>query len=213
MCIGQDVRGNIKLSLKATLPQVSSKKSNVTEEPVPVSKEAPKVWTSVGNMPNEQEEQKLTEKPVTPSIPGFLIRSAAECDEEDKTAGLNKVSKSNSNTLQAAKKGRKQKTKVPESDDSDASIFSSGLSSHTVDRLNDEDAKVVSPLSAKSLKLGMQVTAKVYQIRALGLVLDLGNGVHGMYRFEVRIAYGSELACISRTIFCFHIFFLCCHFV
>jgi polyribonucleotide nucleotidyltransferase len=63
--------------------------------------------------------------------------------------------------------------------------------------LNDEDAKVVSPLSAKSLKLGMKIAAKVYQIRALGLVLDLGNGVRGMYRFEVRIANDFELACIS----------------
>ncbi|KAL9366991.1 hypothetical protein Peur_038190 [Populus x canadensis] len=194
MCIGQDVRGNIKLSLKATLPQLKSKKNNVTEEPVPVIKEAPKVWTSVGNLPNEQEEQKLTDaelmlsrstvKPSTSSNPGFLIRSAAECDEEDKTVSLNQGSKSNSKTLRATKRDRKQKTKVPESDDSDASIYSSGHSSHTVDRLNDEDAKVVSPLSAKSLKLGMKIAAKVYQIRALGLVLDLGNGVRGMYRFE-----------------------------
>lgn len=194
MCIGQDVRGNIKLSLKATLPQLKSKKNNVTEEPVPVIKEAPKVWTSVGNLPNEQEEQKLTDaelmlsrstvKPSTSSNPGFLIRSAAECDEEDKTVSLNQGSKSNSKTLRATKRDRKQKTKVPESDDSDASIYSSGHSSHTVDHLNDEDAKVVSPLSAKSLRLGMKIAAKVYQIRALGLVLDLGNGVRGMYRFE-----------------------------
>lgn len=194
MCIGQDVRGNIKLSLKATLPQLKSKKNNVTEEPVPVIKEAPKVWTSVGNLPNEQEEQKITDaelmlsrstvKPSTSSNPGFLIRSAAECDEEDKTVSLNQGSKSNSKTLRATKRDRKQKTKVPESDDSDASIYSSGHSSHTVDHLNDEDAKVVSPLSAKSLRLGMKIAAKVYQIRALGLVLDLGNGVRGMYRFE-----------------------------
>lgn len=194
MCIGQDVRGNIKLSLKATLPQLKSKKNNVTEEPVPVIKEAPKVWTSVGNLPNEQEEQKITDaelmlsrstvKPSTSSNPGFLIRSAAECDEEDKTVSLNQGSKSNSKTLRATKRDRKQKTKVPESDDSDASIYSSGHSSHAVDRLNDEDAKVVSPLSAKSLRLGMKIAAKVYQIRALGLVLDLGNGVRGMYRFE-----------------------------
>jgi polyribonucleotide nucleotidyltransferase len=132
MCIGQDVRGNIKLSLKATLPQLKSKKNNVTEEPVPVIKEAPKVWTSVGNLPNEQEEQKLTDaelmlsrstvKPSTSLNPGFLIRSAAECDEEDKTVSLNQGSKSNSKTLRATKRDRKRKTKVPESDDSDASI-------------------------------------------------------------------------------------------
>lgn len=207
MCIGQDVRGNIKLSLKATLPQLKSKKNNVTEEPVPVIKEAPKVWTSVGNLPNEQEEQKFTDaesmlsrstvKPSSSSNPGFLIRSAAECDEEDKTVSLNQGSKSTSKTLRATRRDRKGKTKVTESDDSDASIYSSGHSSHTVDRLNDEDTKVVSPLSAKSLKLGMKIAAKVYQIRALGLVLDLGNGVRGMYRFEVRIANDIELTCIS----------------
>lgn len=34
------------------------------------------------------------------------------------------------------------------------------------------------------LKIGTKVTAKVYQIRARGLVLDLGGGLRGMYRFE-----------------------------
>ncbi|KAK7266060.1 hypothetical protein RIF29_18700 [Crotalaria pallida] len=39
-------------------------------------------------------------------------------------------------------------------------------------------------VTAKDLKLGTKVTAKVYQIRAHGLILDLGGGLPGMYRFE-----------------------------
>ncbi|XP_071705212.1 polyribonucleotide nucleotidyltransferase 2, mitochondrial-like [Rutidosis leptorrhynchoides] len=35
------------------------------------------------------------------------------------------------------------------------------------------------------LKLGMKVTAKIREVRACGLVLDLGGGIKGMYRFEV----------------------------
>ncbi|KAL3629196.1 Polyribonucleotide nucleotidyltransferase 2, mitochondrial [Castilleja foliolosa] len=41
-----------------------------------------------------------------------------------------------------------------------------------------------APLDAKKLKIGTKLTAKVHQIRAHGLVLDLGGGIHGMYRFE-----------------------------
>ncbi|CAK7328087.1 unnamed protein product [Dovyalis caffra] len=283
MCIGQDVRGNIKLSLKATLPQLRSEKDNVTERPVSVNKEASKVWASVGNMPNEQEEQKPTVdelevsrsigNPSTSSVPAFLIRSPAECDKEDKTVILNRGSKSKSKTSRASKWDSKQKANVPESDDSNSSIFSSVLSSHTVDNLNQQeeqkstvdelevsrsmgnpstssisafqirsavecdedktvrlnrgsksnsktlrasklgrrrkanvpesDAEVGPPLSAKTLEVGMKVAAKVYQIRTHGLVLDLGGGVRGMYRFETNekrdFEIGDELLveCIS----------------
>ena len=36
-----------------------------------------------------------------------------------------------------------------------------------------------------SIKLGDVVTAKVYQIRAYGLVLELSDGVRGMHKFVV----------------------------
>lgn len=48
----------------------------------------------------------------------------------------------------------------------------------------DEETEKEAP-TAKNLKLGMRVTAKVHKVLGRGLVLDLGNGVRGMYRFEV----------------------------
>lgn len=45
-------------------------------------------------------------------------------------------------------------------------------------------SKAEAPLDAKNLKLGMELTAKVHQIRAHGLVLDLGSDIRAMYRFE-----------------------------
>lgn len=54
---------------------------------------------------------------------------------------------------------------------------------------SDEVAEKEDPISAKKLKLGAKVTAKVHQVRARGLVLDLGNGIRGMYRFEVWIVH------------------------
>lgn len=57
---------------------------------------------------------------------------------------------------------------------------------------NNEDApakKSQQPVSVDNLKLGTKLTAKVQQIRARGLVLDLGNGIRGMYRFEVQLIF------------------------
>ncbi|KAF5961969.1 hypothetical protein HYC85_003178 [Camellia sinensis] len=56
--------------------------------------------------------------------------------------------------------------------------------SHEPDDLNDKEAVVEASISLKNLKLGMKVIAKVHQIRARGIVLDLGDGIRGMYRFE-----------------------------
>lgn len=204
MCIGQDVRGNIKLSLKATLPQLGSDANNMAEGSGPVMKETPDVWPSVGSESSGQEEQKpvVDELQVsrsvvddsTSSLPSFLIRTAAECDEEEKSASLSQDSKSDckgasktSKTIQASKSGRKKKTKPSQNDNLDVPFLSSGLVSHTQNNLNDKEAAVEAPISAKNLKVGTKVTAKVHQVRALGLVLDLGSGLRGMYRFEVCI--------------------------
>lgn len=191
MCIGQDVRGNIKLSLKVTLPQPDV----VSEAPVSVIKEAPKDWTSVGSMLSGHEEQEPVEdemhvsrstgNPSNSSAPAFLIRSAAECDEEEKCVSLSLASKGTSKTVRATKRDHKEKQTRPQSDESDSSVSSFDLSSLTLDNLNDKGAKAEAPISAKGLKLGTKMSAKVYQVRAHGLVLDLGNGIRGMYRFEV----------------------------
>ncbi|KAL7190353.1 hypothetical protein ACSBR2_022601 [Camellia fascicularis] len=161
-CIGQDVRGNIKLSLKETLPQPGSGTNNVVEQSFAFIKQAHNDWTSVGDVPTEQGNQHSAvgdvlvskheisvENSSSSSSSSILIRSAAECDEAEKSAGLNQNSKGG-----------------PQDD------------------LNDKEAVVKAPINARNLKLGMKVTAKVHQIRARGLVLDLGGGIHAMYRFE-----------------------------
>lgn len=56
---------------------------------------------------------------------------------------------------------------------------------HDQEDLNKKKDAIAAPVTEKNLKLGKKVTAAVYQIRAHGLVLDLGGGIRGMYRFDV----------------------------
>ncbi|KAL1537109.1 polyribonucleotide nucleotidyltransferase [Salvia divinorum] len=135
MCIGLDVRGNINLSLKATLPKTSTS-----------VQQTPKVWTdkSVESLSSiviqsaemEQEDKDNQPAEAVESLSSIVIQSAAECDGADKSSALNHPS------------------------------------------------KVDAPLDAKKLKIGTELTAKVHQIRAHGLVLDCGSDIRGMYRFE-----------------------------
>ncbi|KAL0331947.1 UNVERIFIED_CONTAM: Polyribonucleotide nucleotidyltransferase 2, mitochondrial [Sesamum calycinum] len=136
MCIGLDVRGNINLSLKATLPKLGSNTDPAVGESVAPVPQTPKVWKPVNNFQKEQESKDDPPMGVGESLSSIVIRSAAECDDEEKSTGLSRSCK-------------------------------------------DE-----FPMDAKKLKLGMEVTAKVHQIRAHGLVLDLGGGIRGMFRFE-----------------------------
>ncbi|KAG8637820.1 hypothetical protein MANES_15G166700v8 [Manihot esculenta] len=192
-CIGQDVRGNIKLSLKATLPNPGqSEAKNVVEGSVPAMSKTPKVWASVESVSNELDELKpvaelLVNRGVVnspSSSPAFLIRSVAECDEQEKSTGLNEASKITSKTSRTSKSNRKSKTNPPKNDDSHSSFSSSDIFSHTEDSSNNDEDEGKTPVTARNLKLGTKVTAKVYQIRTHGLVLDLGGGVRAMYRFE-----------------------------
>lgn len=230
MCIGQDVRGNIKLSLKAASPLPGSGTKNVVEGSVPVSKEATNVWASDGDVANGQNQELLESKddfpganPSTSSTPVILIRSAAECDEEEKASGLGKTSKSKPKSTVASKSNHKPKKSPIQNDESDSEFLSSVLFSSAnakgstsfsqkerekiseslfgtqngdddhcnfTSQLDTHDNKGVKPealITTKNLKLGTKVVAKVYQVRARGLVLDLGGGIRGMYRFEVCI--------------------------
>ncbi|KAA8530217.1 hypothetical protein F0562_004926 [Nyssa sinensis] len=200
MCIGQDVRGNIKLSLRATVARPGSETNNVVEGSNAHTNQAPNVWASVGDVPNAQEKQnsaakdmlgkkyKISEVDASSSSPTILIRSAAECDEEEKSASLNQSSKasktkmSNSMSPRAREKGLDGNFV---SEDEEEDKYSSTSPSVSQDDQNDKQAAAGAPVSAKTLKLGMQVTAKVHQIRARGLVLDLGGGIRGMYRFKI----------------------------
>lgn len=87
MCIGQDVRGNIKLSLKATSPQQASEPNNAVKQAVPI-------WPSVKDGPSSQEQNSKEEsssqstESYASRAPSILIRSAAECEEAEKSDGL-----------------------------------------------------------------------------------------------------------------------------
>ncbi|KAL6960569.1 Polyribonucleotide nucleotidyltransferase 2, mitochondrial [Sarracenia purpurea var. burkii] len=185
-CIGQDLRGNIKLSLKETLPRQGSEKNNGI-------KQTAHVGTSVGNVPSEQGKQRSSkgDLPVSEyenngvvsvscASPSILIRSAADCDEEEKSAGLNQNSKNSPGSIKRSDSIKKSKMLPSESDMLDSPVSDSDQFSIT----KVKKSKAFSPvINTKDLKLGMKVTAKVHQIRARGLVLDLGGGIRGMYRF------------------------------
>lgn len=160
MCIGQDVRGNIKLSLKATLPGPKAEGRNGNSFP-PVSEVSKMRHETLNANTSPVDKGVGSEVNPTSSIPSILIRSAEDCDEEEKrSAGLNLKLK-NTRKLNAMSK----------------SFTQNDVNMNEVESL---------PITARNLKLGMKVRAKVYQVRVGGLVLDLGEGLRGMYRFEVR---------------------------
>ncbi|XP_022152158.1 polyribonucleotide nucleotidyltransferase 2, mitochondrial [Momordica charantia] len=158
MCIGQDVRGNIKLSLKATLPGPKAEGRNGNLFP-PVSEVSKMRHETLNANTSPVDKGVGSEVNPTSSIPSILIRSAEDCDEEEKrSAGLNLKLK-NTRKLNAMSK----------------SFTQNDVNMNEVESL---------PITARNLKLGMKVRAKVYQVRVGGLVLDLGEGLRGMYRFE-----------------------------
>ncbi|KAH9790822.1 polyribonucleotide nucleotidyltransferase 2 [Citrus sinensis] len=204
-CIGQDVRGNIKLSLKAVSPRPGTDVKGVVEGSVPVNKQATDVWASVGDVSNGQNPELPMRKNETPGVnsstsstPAVLIRSAAECDEEEKASGFSQSSKSTLKSTLASKSNSKPKKSTSQSDFFSSTNIqkSTSFSQREREKLaeclfgtedGDEDNKgtrAEAIVSAKNLKLGTKVAAKVYQVRAHGLVLDLGGGIRGMYRFE-----------------------------
>jgi len=228
MCIGQDVHGNIKLSLKATLCRPGRLETNdVIEGSVTSVKETANIWTPVGNASTAQEQNSASElslgdlesgeaKSPTSQVPVILIRSAAECDEEEKSSSSNLSSKGNGVQLDSKSKSRQSQNAIDSppisksrrsQDVIDSPASHSGPLPYTnakktklsmqkqkqskSDLLKQEgdeqEAKDKASGIAKDLELGTKVTAKVYQIRAHGLVLDLGSGLRGMYRFEVGV--------------------------
>lgn len=233
MCISQDVRGNIKLSLKATLPRPEGMKTgDVVEGSVPHKVETPTIFVPVGKKTTHKKQDSASElgdsKSPTSKIPSILIRSAAECDQEEKSTTLNESSKRNPKSVNDSKsKSRQSQDTIPsppksKSHQSEDVIDSKpntksrksrdvvgSAPSNSVPLCNEKskksktsvqkekpnsvlqrpegDAKEAGDkaVTAKSMKLGVKVTAKVDQLRAHGLVLDLGGGLRGMYKFEV----------------------------
>jgi polyribonucleotide nucleotidyltransferase len=209
-CIGQDVRGNIKLSLKATLPQPRSKKDLKTKDPLPSEVSG---WTAVENMisvdvdaeaSSTEHENGTTEDAPAFSTPSVIIRSAADCDAQDDANGPKKrakAAKSSPRPYKPASEGHEvrkatakkstsattkktKKIKIEESGSNGLQTSGSDVPEKTADNTLDLNQ---SPTNFQSgaMKLGDVVTAKVYQIRAFGLVLELSDGARGMHKFEV----------------------------
>lgn len=61
MCLGMDVCGNIKLSLRATLPQAKMKESFVDDSPRTPAKTSPYIWASVHDRFHSQAKQGRNE--------------------------------------------------------------------------------------------------------------------------------------------------------
>jgi len=231
MCIGQDVHGNIKLSLKATLPRPGRLETNdVNEGSVTSAKETANIWAPVANVTSSQEQENSASelslgdlesgeaKSPTSQVPVFLIRSAAECDEEEKSSSsnlstegphvdngvqLDRKSKSprSQNAIGSAPKSKSRRSQdVTDSPTSHSgplpytnakktklSIQKESKSDLQKQDGDEQEPKNKASVTAKDLELGTKVTAKVYQVRTHGLVLDLGGGLRGMYRFEVGV--------------------------
>ena len=212
MCIGQDVRGNIKLSLKATLPQPRKKKVLESKDPLPSQEVG---WASVDNMPSvgadaEPSSSKHEEAP-TFSTPSVVIRSEADCDAQDASNGPKKrpkVVKSSPRPYKApserqevrtatAKKApgatkKTKKVKIKESGSDGLESSGSEVPEQTASNTLDLKQSPVN-FQSGSMKLGDVITAKVYQIRAFGLVLELSDGARGMHKFKVTIQLLSGL--------------------
>ncbi|CAN6482407.1 unnamed protein product [Victoria cruziana] len=214
MCIGQDVRGNIKLSLKAILPKPRSPPGNlVTENPIIAVDEIPSMVSEdnkENNMsPHGSSLDKCNSHPTSSySPPAVVIRSIEECNEQDEISGLTLSKPNKRRKIAPSKLKTEAQIHVDNcSSSEDAQLFSGNSSlknaavkpkehqnkkSETVikkegnlqspDTLQSADRKQVSP---NSVRIGDEYVAKIEQIRAHGLVLQLGGGIRGMYRFEI----------------------------
>lgn len=209
MCIGQDVRGNIKLSLKATSPRPRKKKDSETKDPLPSQGVG---WAAVENMPSvgvdaepssSKFEDGTTEEVPVFSTPSVIIRSAADCDAQDAANGPKKrakVAKASPRPYKAPSQHKEvrtattkkapsatKKTKKEKGEESGSSSPETSGSQELPEQTASSTLDKQSPVNFRSgsMKLGDVVTAKVYQIRAFGIVLELSDGGRGMHKFEV----------------------------
>lgn len=87
MCIGLDNRGNINLSLKATLPKKASKATSTVEESAPSVQQT--LRESKPDKVVEIKQKVKYEKPKkdVENLSSIVILSAVACDEVDKSCG------------------------------------------------------------------------------------------------------------------------------
>ncbi|XP_047081950.1 polyribonucleotide nucleotidyltransferase 2, mitochondrial-like [Lolium rigidum] len=211
-CIGQDVRGNIKLSLKATLPH-RHKKELASQDTAPLANQDIVGWAAVENMASKdfdvelsssKDEDITSEETPAFSTPAVIIRSAADCDAQDvadaptkkqSKAASSKAAKSSPRVYKAAKERQEAKPASPKKASSTSTakknkkVKADDSGSNGLDAIPEQDISNTLKCSTStnfrsgSMKLGDVVTVKVYQIRAYGLVLELSDGVRGMHKF------------------------------
>ncbi|KAL6007069.1 hypothetical protein ACLOJK_032565 [Asimina triloba] len=208
MCIGQDVRGNIKLSLKSTLPESGSGSKTCGVGVSATPKQAPNVWASVEDISDSKDQNSIIDESqigknenqtvmAAYSSPSFVIRSAADCDEQDHSANQKVPSKTDGTNQKVPSETDGSNQKVPSKTDGTKRLspkpkktlesYHSVPQTHKQEEANNDllNGLCESGISAKSLRLGDSLTAQVCQIRTHGLVLELGKGIRGMYRFKV----------------------------
>ncbi|KAG6479476.1 hypothetical protein ZIOFF_062942 [Zingiber officinale] len=198
MCIGQDLRGNMKLSLKATSP----KKSSVDNHDPISAKQSVNVWASPSeNVATCTENLESTDvvqgesneiQSITDSSPAVVIRSVAECEAQEFAAGrvtqttLRRLSRSPrpyDSSQDAGKSNLQNRQSKKEKNVSNGTKGKAGTIQGSVSHTGGEKPK--PSVQAGSLKIGEKLIAKICQIRAHGLVLELSSGIRGMYKFEV----------------------------
>nr|VDC86283.1 unnamed protein product [Brassica oleracea] len=216
MCIDTDVRGNIKLSLKALLPKPEPKSASGPEK-VPVVKDTVSVETSsfgetVASLPSVVEPPQKSKL----AVPAVVIRTAVECDEAEKSSPVDKNAKPKraetvkpdrklKSTASKQKEEEALKSTAPEETMTNPVSSSKAKKPSRKKKQSEKEAGESTSVSARKLKIGTEMTAKVHQVRTHGLVLDLGDGIRGMYKFEgeeeAEFEIGDELQvkCTSFT--------------
>ncbi|WZZ38338.1 hypothetical protein YC2023_034597 [Brassica napus] len=197
MCIDTDVRGNIKLSLKALLPKPEPKPASGPEK-VPVVKDTVSVETSslgetVASLPSVVEPPQKSKL----AVPAVVIRTAVECDEAEKSSLVEKNAKPKRAATMKPDRKLKSTASKQTVTQKEVEVFKSTGPEETMANYGEtlkkpsrkkkqsgDEAGESASVSARKLKIGTEMTAKVHQVRTHGLVLDLGGGIRGMYKFE-----------------------------
>ncbi|KAJ4769206.1 Polyribonucleotide nucleotidyltransferase [Rhynchospora pubera] len=211
MCVGQDLRGNLKLSLKAMLP---TPKKNLLDSPVHVASQPPQETTisedvisnstppviirpaeecdSIANklltvkrksrkasvdVASQHPQETTTSEEIGNLTPPFVVRAVEECDSlaNKLLAAKKKSPKTSKSSLRTSlRKGNKK----------DTSKGTVGIAEELAQIMNPADEAPKDEVSSGQMKIGDVMTAKVHQIRAHGLVLELSDGERGMYKFQ-----------------------------
>lgn len=77
MCIDVDLRGNIRVSLKATTPSQGSKTKAAARAPIAFAEQTPQVWETVDDF-HKEGTQAIPPRESGEILSSILIRSTAE---------------------------------------------------------------------------------------------------------------------------------------